>query len=453
MASFFHTEVLKKFPPDSDVSRSCRYCKQHFTCAKDNIDYMVEHLKENHLKTYNKLRRAMKNVVEDSESDESSGSITEERIVSHSVPDSEVIFHVQQWSNGELYEKDQRMEDLMTPKGQKLLTAYMGMMQHSSKFEDSFQSKNLKKNKGKGPGTKKMSKKTYVIERVLGHKRIDGRLHYLIRWEGYGSSADTYEPIESFSSVALIAIHNYVDNALKNGTLIEPPTHSSGSSSPTSPIEGDKVIAVALENIRIARKMIDGTKEMNVEEVQKSLRSAKRSLKTLQKIPMVGQSPIDKPRAFARRSVPKKPAPPKKGKDLSALYQDIRRMKNTNSRSHSSCLINADGDHGSPPKPPELDKSPLLQPEKSAQNEANNTERSFCFDESFFASADFQNLEAVVRDESVNISTCVEGAETEVDESSAIRLLKEVWRDTGDDSVVPSNKESMEQLGFDVESW
>lgn len=36
----------------------------------------------------------------------------------------------------------------------------------------------------------------YNIEKIIGHKMIKGMPHYRIKWEGYPSSANTWEPID-----------------------------------------------------------------------------------------------------------------------------------------------------------------------------------------------------------------------------------------------------------------
>ena len=40
----------------------------------------------------------------------------------------------------------------------------------------------------------------YNVEKILKKKRTpDGEVHYLVKWEGYDSSENTWEPPENFS--------------------------------------------------------------------------------------------------------------------------------------------------------------------------------------------------------------------------------------------------------------
>mgnify|MGYP002717984364 FL=1 len=39
----------------------------------------------------------------------------------------------------------------------------------------------------------------YEVERILDHRRISGKSHYLVKWEGYDTSENTWEPIENLT--------------------------------------------------------------------------------------------------------------------------------------------------------------------------------------------------------------------------------------------------------------
>ena len=47
----------------------------------------------------------------------------------------------------------------------------------------------------------KKSQKLYEVEKIVGHSYIDGVKLYHIKWKGYPSSQNTYEPIEHLSNV------------------------------------------------------------------------------------------------------------------------------------------------------------------------------------------------------------------------------------------------------------
>jgi hypothetical protein len=45
----------------------------------------------------------------------------------------------------------------------------------------------------------KLSSKIYYVEKILGHRiEHNGSTRFLVKWKGYDSSYNTYEPIESF---------------------------------------------------------------------------------------------------------------------------------------------------------------------------------------------------------------------------------------------------------------
>jgi DNA (cytosine-5)-methyltransferase 1 len=39
----------------------------------------------------------------------------------------------------------------------------------------------------------------FIVEKILGEKQVDGKLHYKVRWLGYGPKDDTLEPVEGLA--------------------------------------------------------------------------------------------------------------------------------------------------------------------------------------------------------------------------------------------------------------
>jgi len=54
----------------------------------------------------------------------------------------------------------------------------------------------------------------YHIERIIDHKQVNkGRkttVHYLVKWLGYGSEHNTWEPVDNITDVALKAYEAYL---------------------------------------------------------------------------------------------------------------------------------------------------------------------------------------------------------------------------------------------------
>jgi hypothetical protein len=48
---------------------------------------------------------------------------------------------------------------------------------------------------GSRPSKKKYLRGTFLPNFIVTHKYIDGELHFLVRWEGFGPESDTYETI------------------------------------------------------------------------------------------------------------------------------------------------------------------------------------------------------------------------------------------------------------------
>ena len=45
---------------------------------------------------------------------------------------------------------------------------------------------------------------TYIVEKIIGHRGLRGQREYLVKWEGYDDSANTWEPEENFEDISVI---------------------------------------------------------------------------------------------------------------------------------------------------------------------------------------------------------------------------------------------------------
>lgn len=63
----------------------------------------------------------------------------------------------------------------------------------------------------KKPGKKNRKRsKLFVIDKIMNHREMaDGSFEYLVRWEGYESDDDTWEPIDSFENASNVLHHYY----------------------------------------------------------------------------------------------------------------------------------------------------------------------------------------------------------------------------------------------------
>uniref|UniRef100_A0A1B0FKV9 Chromo domain-containing protein n=1 Tax=Glossina morsitans morsitans TaxID=37546 RepID=A0A1B0FKV9_GLOMM len=59
----------------------------------------------------------------------------------------------------------------------------------------------------------------YIVERVEGKRIVDGRVQYLLKWSGYDSSANTWEPVENLNCPDLVA--RFEETAFENEFLDE----------------------------------------------------------------------------------------------------------------------------------------------------------------------------------------------------------------------------------------
>uniref|UniRef100_A0A1B0BSX4 Chromo domain-containing protein n=1 Tax=Glossina palpalis gambiensis TaxID=67801 RepID=A0A1B0BSX4_9MUSC len=59
----------------------------------------------------------------------------------------------------------------------------------------------------------------YYVERVEGKRTINGRVEYLLKWAGYDSSENTWEPVENLNCPDLVA--DFEETAFENEFLDE----------------------------------------------------------------------------------------------------------------------------------------------------------------------------------------------------------------------------------------
>ena len=57
--------------------------------------------------------------------------------------------------------------------------------------------------------TLKSANKQFVIEKVIGKRRVNSKVEYLVVWEGYSSEHDSWEPISSFKNRRVQAIDDF----------------------------------------------------------------------------------------------------------------------------------------------------------------------------------------------------------------------------------------------------
>ena len=44
----------------------------------------------------------------------------------------------------------------------------------------------------------------HLIKNAIGHRGLRGQREYLVKWEGYDDSANTWEPEENFEDISVI---------------------------------------------------------------------------------------------------------------------------------------------------------------------------------------------------------------------------------------------------------
>ena len=62
----------------------------------------------------------------------------------------------------------------------------------------------VKKGRPKASPTPPTHSDHYEVERVLQHRKVAGKLQYLVRWKGWGPADDSWVPIHDFDDLAVI---------------------------------------------------------------------------------------------------------------------------------------------------------------------------------------------------------------------------------------------------------
>jgi hypothetical protein len=57
----------------------------------------------------------------------------------------------------------------------------------------------------------------YKVKKILNHKQVSGKLYYLVKWKGYNTSENTWEPIEN-----LIGCHQLIQQYCLKGNQSSP---------------------------------------------------------------------------------------------------------------------------------------------------------------------------------------------------------------------------------------
>jgi hypothetical protein len=62
----------------------------------------------------------------------------------------------------------------------------------------------------------------YKVEQILNHKQVSGKPYYLVKWKGYDTSENTWEPIKNLTNCAAL-IQQYSKNQKANDPSHQPP--------------------------------------------------------------------------------------------------------------------------------------------------------------------------------------------------------------------------------------
>jgi hypothetical protein len=61
------------------------------------------------------------------------------------------------------------------------------------------------------------TKQEYEVEKILNHKRVSGKPYYLVKWKGYDTSENTWEPIKN-----LTGCHQLIQQYCSKGNQSSP---------------------------------------------------------------------------------------------------------------------------------------------------------------------------------------------------------------------------------------
>jgi hypothetical protein len=69
----------------------------------------------------------------------------------------------------------------------------------------------------------------YKVKEILSHKRVSGKPYYLVKWKGYDTSENTWEPIEN-----LTGCHQLIQQYCSKGNRNSPRRRGASDRSPPS---------------------------------------------------------------------------------------------------------------------------------------------------------------------------------------------------------------------------
>jgi hypothetical protein len=67
----------------------------------------------------------------------------------------------------------------------------------------------------------------FLIEDVIGHKKVKGKIHYLVKWLGYPDENNSWEPLQSILKPAGGLINNYLVRLKLDKNVWNPPVRRS----------------------------------------------------------------------------------------------------------------------------------------------------------------------------------------------------------------------------------
>jgi hypothetical protein len=73
----------------------------------------------------------------------------------------------------------------------------------------------------------------YEVEEILEARRISGRPHYLVRWKGYDTSENTWEPIENLRGCPQL-VQQFHQKNRQPGRISPSPPEQKGTEDRTS---------------------------------------------------------------------------------------------------------------------------------------------------------------------------------------------------------------------------